>query len=250
MIDGAMKMPEPIIEPTMIVVAEKAPRRRSRVGAPGGDAEGDRASRGAMRAPRSARYFTTRRYGGSSRFLRVGPAKGRGVGAGATTGRTGEARPAPGGVLSAEPTRLFRVGHRRERRTFASLGLRRRLGLAVARFTGIASLAHDGHGRHGGHSCLREVFARRVGPAALRLLRDLGRHVIGPDHAAPVVADHGEHARPGDHAEEGGAVEAQRAAHPVVVEAQVGDGHRHVHAHLQHELGLLLEPVRGPRRLS
>ncbi len=30
MIDGAMKMPDPIIEPTMIVVAEKTPRRRSR----------------------------------------------------------------------------------------------------------------------------------------------------------------------------------------------------------------------------
>src|ERR1700722_1974898 len=124
MIDGAMKMPEPIIEPTMIVVAEKAPRRRSRVGG-WGDAEGDRASREAMRAARSARYFTTRRYGGSSRFLRVGPAKGRGVGAGATTGRTGEARPAPGGVLSAEPTRSSASG------TAESDGRLRRLVFAV-----------------------------------------------------------------------------------------------------------------------
>ena len=33
MIDGAMKMPEPIIEPTISVVALKTPRRRSSVSA-------------------------------------------------------------------------------------------------------------------------------------------------------------------------------------------------------------------------
>ena len=33
---GAMKIPDPIIDPTRMVVAEKTPRRRSRVGGPAG----------------------------------------------------------------------------------------------------------------------------------------------------------------------------------------------------------------------
>jgi hypothetical protein len=73
---------------------------------------------------------------------------------------------------------------------------------------------------------------------------NLGGHVLRPDHAAAVVADHREHGRPWDGAVERLAAEAQRARHRVVVDAQVRDGDDHVEADLQDELRLLAE-LRG-----
>ena len=184
MIDGAMKMPEPIIEPTMIVVAEKTPRRRSSTGA-GGMPAGAR------------RYFTTRRYGGSSRFLRVGPATGRGVGAGATTGRTGEAdaREEPGGGLSGGGARSSESG------TAASDGrLRLRFG-----FAGQGELAlvvsRDGRGScgevTGGHGDDPGPVSEELVQGGLRALGkgrapgedDLGRP-LGDEQRTAVLPGH------------------------------------------------------------
>jgi hypothetical protein len=75
-----------------------------------------------------------------------------------------------------------------------------------------------------------------------RLVRDLGWHVVRPDHSSTIVPHEGVDAEPGDQTEKRAPIEAQRAADPFLVESEIRDGDRHVQSDLEHQLRLFLEP--------
>ena len=85
-------------------------------------------------------------------------------------------------------------------------------------------LRHDGH--LGSLLAIQPLGAlplgRRSRPSAPCACAGFGWNVLGPDHAAPVVApDDCIDARPRDHAEDWRAVEAEGAGHPLVVEVEI-----------------------------